>query len=165
MRTQTQKLDLMEITPALDRAWASRQKVDGTVAKLLYSAWTVYQGKRGRPKKGATTFSGYLIERKIPPSTAKDLIARHRVALGEIDPPKAKPESASLIKELDGPGQLGEAEDDETQDDSPIAEISVEDRENFALWRNAYDRTGNMDDSEADEWWAEQYLTVEHRRG
>jgi hypothetical protein len=37
------------------------------------------------------------------------LIARHRVALGEIDPPKAKPESASLIKELDGPGQLGEA--------------------------------------------------------
>jgi hypothetical protein len=33
------------------------------------------------------------------------------------------------------------------------------------LWRNAYDRTRNMDDSEADEWWAEQYLTVEHRRG
>jgi hypothetical protein len=158
---------LRQITTRLDKAWSSRNRADGTVGKLLYEAQLIYsRPKAGRPKNGESSgFSGYVKERGIPLSTAKDLINRHRIFLGEIPAPKAKPEP-EYDPELDGTAQLESASqpaDKETL--LMIDERSPADKKDYAIWRDSYDRTRDMENSEFDEWFSELYLTVENRRG
>jgi hypothetical protein len=56
---------------------------------LVYAAWKIHQGRVGRPKEGAPTFSGWFDERKIPRRTGYDILDRERFERGEISKPKA----------------------------------------------------------------------------
>ena len=81
---QLSGMELPEITKKVDDLWGQIKQKRKELQPLLYAAWKLFEGKRGRPEPGTETFSSWLKARGISRKTGYRILDREREVRGEL---------------------------------------------------------------------------------